>query len=96
VIEEIDRDGRGCRAYAAAIRRDVCFLLECEAIVMLDDWPQSQGARFELNVATMVGIPMFEMHHIKHDLHGTAGFFRSKITLPDTPTTEDLVHPYVD
>lgn len=42
--------------FAAAIKRDVAALLDCDAIVMLDGWQQSRGAQAELAIARWFGL----------------------------------------
>jgi hypothetical protein len=44
-----------------AMRKCIVALLECQAIVMLPCWKQSQGARLELNIAANLGMEILFM-----------------------------------
>lgn len=35
---------------------------ECDAVIVLPGWPQSEGAKVEVTVATAVGKPVFAYH----------------------------------
>jgi hypothetical protein len=59
-------------------RKDFAKLVECQAIVLLDQWPLSRGARAELEVAMLCGL----------DVHRLRGEDRASYTLVDLPHTE--------
>lgn len=46
-------------SYIQFIKNDIRQLLECEAIVLLPGWPQSKGARGELNIAMYLNMRVF-------------------------------------
>jgi hypothetical protein len=41
------------------MRKDIKQLLEAEAIVMIEGWEQSKGARLELEIAKEINIPVY-------------------------------------
>jgi hypothetical protein len=55
--------GCGCRRpvdgehdWACCLRKDIRALVDCDAILMLEGWERSHGARLELQVAAGVGL----------------------------------------
>lgn len=42
-----------------AMRRDVEAVLQCEAVILLDGWHVSRGARLEADVAQAIGTPTY-------------------------------------
>lgn len=44
------------RRWQDLLKQDARSLLECEGIILLPGWAQSQGARFELHIALMLGM----------------------------------------
>lgn len=44
------------RTYQWALKMDIQALLECDAILLLDNWEQSYGARVEQHVAEAIGL----------------------------------------
>jgi len=65
-------------AMHSAMRRDINALLQVDAIILLPKWRESEGARFELGVARMIGLDIFEYHNgfltgvDEYDLRGVA------------------------
>lgn len=60
--------GTGADSLAGEImRNDFKALLDCQAIVLLPGWTESQGALLELAVATACEMPVFEL--INGELH---------------------------
>lgn len=49
-------DGSQLHAYGCYMKYDIKAMLDCDAIVMLPNWPYSNGAEFERNVARMCGL----------------------------------------
>lgn len=43
----------------AAMRLDITAMLECDAISLLPRWRDSEGARNEVAVARMIGLPIY-------------------------------------
>jgi hypothetical protein len=43
------------------LRKDIEALLKCDAIVMLDGWENSAGAKLELDIAKELELPIFFM-----------------------------------
>lgn len=41
------------------MRKDISMLCECEAIFLLNDWIDSPGARFEVEISLRLGIPAY-------------------------------------
>lgn len=55
--------GQKLHAYSCYMRHDIKAELDCDAIVMLPNWKNSNGAKFELEVATMCGLWIFFIDH---------------------------------
>jgi hypothetical protein len=47
---------KGRHSWSCYMRNDLQLLLDCDAILMLDGWERSHGARLELYVATACGL----------------------------------------
>ena len=45
---------------AEAMRKDIPLVLECDGIILLPDWKNSVGARFETMLATQCGMDVYE------------------------------------
>ncbi len=43
--------------WAAAMRLDIPAMLECDAVVLLDGWENSRGAKLEKHIAEALGMP---------------------------------------
>lgn len=52
-------DGDQSRTYAEFMRADVAMLLDVEAVAVLLGWEQSRGARFEVHLAQILGLPIY-------------------------------------
>ncbi len=52
-------DGDTTLPYERYMRNDITLLLKANAIAMLPGWRNSKGARFELLVAQMLGLTVF-------------------------------------
>lgn len=48
-----------CDSYEEFIREDMKLLLECNAIILLPGWPQSRGARGELEIAMKLNMEVY-------------------------------------
>lgn len=46
-------------SYDRFMRLHIASILQVDAVVMLDGWEQSRGARFEKLMADMIGIPVY-------------------------------------
>ena len=53
----------------AVIAGDIAALLQCDAIILLKGWEESQGARVEASVAEWAGIPRLDTF-LSDYLHG--------------------------
>lgn len=51
----------GSRPYEDYIRNDLMGLLGCQAIILMNGWEGSRGARMELNVAHMLNMHVFHL-----------------------------------
>ena len=52
-------NGDTSREYREYMRADLDMLLKAEAVALLPGWDQSKGARFELHVAQLLGLPIY-------------------------------------
>lgn len=53
------------------LRRDFQALLQCDGIVLLDEWEESRGANLELLVAISAGLEVFRFHDGSEHLRPT-------------------------
>jgi len=44
------------------MREDIRALLDCETVMMLDGWQDSDGAKLEYEIAKAIGLPVLEFH----------------------------------
>lgn len=58
-----DEQTRGSLPYWEYIKAGLKALLECDAIVLLDGWRSSRGARLELDIADETGMRVFLFHN---------------------------------
>lgn len=62
VVSPHEMGGEGEEGEAAwnkYLRADVVAMMECNAIVLLDGWPNSRGAKLELSIALALGFKVF-------------------------------------
>lgn len=52
----------GSQPWSWYLRRDLQEMLNCDAIVLLPNWRNSQGAQLECDVASRVGMSLFEIN----------------------------------
>lgn len=52
----------GTNTWEEFIRWDLRVLLDCEAIVLMDGWHKSRGARLEHHVADALGMKVLTIH----------------------------------
>jgi hypothetical protein len=50
-------------SYRFYLREDIRLLLDCDAIAMLDGYPESRGAMLEMNIAQALKIRVFDAFH---------------------------------
>lgn len=55
-IPHAEPDGPGSLPWDVYLRNDLIGLLRCTGIVLLQGWPQSRGARLELDMALGLGL----------------------------------------
>lgn len=41
------------------MREDIKALMDCDAVLALEDWQQSRGARIEVRLAIALGLPVY-------------------------------------
>lgn len=44
------------------MREDIRALLDCDTVMMLDGWQESEGAKLEYEIAKAIGLPVLEFH----------------------------------
>lgn len=49
----------GSLPWTEYLRRDLCAMLECDAIALLPGWTQSRGARLEFQTACRVALTLY-------------------------------------
>lgn len=55
--------------YPSFMKRDICALIECDHIVLLDGWEKSKGASLERRIAEVLGISVLEIVVTNGDEH---------------------------
>lgn len=50
----------GKKAYAYYMGRDIEQLLNCDAVLLLDDWEKSKGCRLEQHAAMIYGLRVYD------------------------------------
>lgn len=50
-------------AYLGFLRRDLKAMLDCDAIALMEGWQHSRGAKFELDVARGLEMPIYIYHN---------------------------------
>jgi len=48
------------KAWVSYMKEDIAALLQCEAVYALKDWRQSPGAVIEIELATKLGLTIFQ------------------------------------
>jgi len=43
----------------ACLRRDIKYLMDCEAVFLLPGWEDSKGARLEITIASKLDLPFY-------------------------------------
>lgn len=64
--------GDTSRPWAEYLRADLRAMLDCDAIVLLRGWRESQGAQLERTVAQKVGIAVYEYADVLASLRNLA------------------------
>jgi len=59
VVSPPDLDGEGILPWEACLRRDLKIVVDAVALVAMEGWRQSRGARLEVHVAKELGIPVY-------------------------------------
>lgn len=49
------------------MKEDIRALLDCETVMMLDGWKESEGAKLEYEIAKAIGLPVLEFHMTPKD-----------------------------
>ena len=66
--ERIDAFERGEVTREALMLEDLRALLDSDAVVLLEDWEDSRGARCEANVALQTGKALYMQSHYREEL----------------------------
>lgn len=66
------------------MKRDIKYLCDCDAVVLLPGWELSRGARMEVYVASKFGLPFFR-------IHADGGLVEQFISIDD-PEITPLIH----
>jgi hypothetical protein len=59
IVSPPDLDGEGVQPWETCLKRDLKIVVDAVALVAIEGWRQSRGARLETGVAATVGIPVF-------------------------------------
>jgi nucleoside 2-deoxyribosyltransferase len=63
---DMKQDGR--KLWHKYLRRDIKYLMDCDAVVALEGWAESDGAKLEVSVAFELGMPIYRMRNDKLEL----------------------------
>ena len=58
-LESAGEPERPNNSWAWYMRRDLPYLLECDAVCVLPNWQESKGASLEVHVAKAIGLPIY-------------------------------------
>lgn len=59
VVSPHEKTIEGTADWVTYLRADLALLLDCDAIILLEGWPTSKGARLELDVALGLGLAVY-------------------------------------
>lgn len=63
-IGQTDKCSEHPHRYGCYMKADIIALMECDGIVLLHDWQFSRGAKVEMAVAEILGIPRLNMYDL--------------------------------
>ena len=64
VLNPAELEGEKDREWAYYLKRDIPYLLKCDAVAVLDFWRDSRGARLETSIAAELGMPIIPVEMI--------------------------------
>ena len=65
VVSPPDLDGEGVMPWEACLARDLKIVVDAVALVAIEGWRQSRGARLEVHVAQELGIPVYRFPSLR-------------------------------
>ena len=60
VVNPVESDCECQNVWTEYLKKDIKQMLECDAVVVLNGWNNSRGARLEVYIATCLGLPILE------------------------------------
>jgi hypothetical protein len=64
-------NGQGKKPYEWYLRRDLKQMLECNSLVLLNGWENSNGARLEEYVASKLKMPIYSLSNVENGFNLT-------------------------
>lgn len=71
VPEPIENADPGTNDYDACLKQDLIDMLGCEAVVVMNGWNNSRGARLEVTTAIQVGMRVANFSDFMRRVHGS-------------------------
>lgn len=70
VPEPVENADPGTNDYDSCLRQDLIDMLGCEAVITLEGWHNSRGARLEVSTAIQVGMRVANFSQFMRRVHG--------------------------
>jgi len=64
VVNPAELEGEKGLEWSFYLKRDIPYLLKCEAVAVLNNWWNSAGARLETHIAAALGMPIIPVEII--------------------------------
>jgi len=90
---ELDEEEKRKKSWVACLRRDIPYLLQCDAVAVLPGWQNSKGANLEIYIARALEMPILDAESLE-PLRET--ILEEASRLVDGPRISDYGHPAED